>query len=265
MSKKRSDVGILSGEELKEYKAILHSPGVELATAIGTFASPFGFLRDSIGGFDEVKFILDRAATGDTEALAVRDFELAMIRFQRLGEPHGYSEDLLRKYLLDHETEFDQYCHENFPWRFSFEVANMEARASDPATDELLDLHVIERMHEFGFSKTSRKYTHNYWRCVSSALPRPVVIEFDKGSRHPSKKMSGYLNIPDLGYGLSLADPFFFSGATFFTTIGDRLAVQLERFFDQYLRIAPNIFEVIARSIGDSKGFLESRTRKLIT
>jgi hypothetical protein len=252
-------------QELPRLGAAIHRPSIELAESVGRFETPFEYLRQAFGGFDETRFLLNKVLSGDHDAEAVRDFEIAMMRSCRLDEPHSYTKDIEREYFMSHDAEFTALRRQHYPWIFSSEWAGALVHEPDPEADRMLDHYICEGLAEYGFTTKTRKFKQNYWRCHSSLLSRRVTIEFDKGTYLPSTKMTGDLRVKDLGFGVSLADPFFFSGCVFHMSKADQLAVQMERFFGEYIRIFPHVVAALEAGIAAAGDFLRTTNKRSVS
>lgn len=265
MARQRTWENVPQAEWLR-FMAAVHLPGVELAEKIGRFDTPFEYLRPVIGGFDDMtSFLLNRVLLGDHDAIAVRDDRIALMRHWRLGDPFPGDKDLQRVYFTAHRNEYQSFRRHHYPWIFAHEESTSPLQFEPtPETDVLLDRYICGGLADYGFTVRTRKFTKNYWRCHSSHLSRRVTIEFDKGTM-TFTGMSGQLNINDLSYGLSIADPFFFSGNHFEVSKADDVHGQLHRFFVEYNRIFPHVWNALEQAIAAADNVLETLGKRSVS
>jgi hypothetical protein len=236
----------LGPENRVQLEVRVQRPLVRLAESIGSYTSPFESFRDMLGGFDDRKFILDRAADGDEEAIAAREDMAHVRRHRRLGEPLHGERNLEKEFLTRHRNEYAAFRRKHYPWIFSHEGSGASWQHPNPRVDEYLDHFVCDRLGSFGFLISGRKSTKAYWRCFSALMQRRMTIYFDKGTYQPSIRMTGEFRVEELGVSVSLADPFFFSGCVFYTSLADQLDLQMERFFAAFGAIFPHFMNAVS-------------------
>jgi hypothetical protein len=263
MPKKPTLQNHTSSVDLVRLSIASHRPGVNLAENVGRFETPFEYLKSARGGFGDTRFLLDKALSGDAAAIAVREEIAATMRHRRLNQPFLGTGTLEREYLTAHEREFMAYRREHYPWMFASEWAGADIHEPDPNTDVLLDHHICGELAEYGFTTKMRKCKKNYWRCHSSLLSRRMTIEFDKGRL--GTNVSGEIRIDDIGYSVSLADPFFFSGCVFYASKVQQLPLQMERFFLEYVRIVPHVVVALEMAITAADDVLATAARRSVS
>jgi hypothetical protein len=261
MSERRLTYRDVSERDLPQLVAAVGRPCVALAECVGRFDPPFQYLMNAIGGFDEqTRFVLNKVIEGDPEAIAARDWLVAVRRSQDLGERHPGMPDRWREYLCAHAAEHDQFTQKYFPWMFT-----RSSHEPDPETDRLLDYYICERLEAYGFTANTRRLKKTYWRCHSTLLSRRVTIEFDKGTTLPGLEMTGGIEIPDFSLAVSLAYPFCFSGNSFYTSTAHDVHAQFERFFSEFVRLFPHIWKALEEGIATANDFLATITRKSVS
>lgn len=243
--------------EWLRFNAAVHRPMVELAERVGQFEGPFSYLADVHYGFDPgTRFLLNRVREGDEKATAARHETELFWRKVLLNEdpPMGYVLQYLdRQFYGEHEDEIREFTLRHYPW----ERARFESIPGRPLQEfgDVLDEIILPRMGEFGFKKQFRRRSSRTWRCKTRALAHEVQIGFDVGPH--STVLTAHLGAPDLRYGKSLGDPFFFSGTSFPIHEGADIRTPLTLFFDEYRKTFPHVLTALQKSMAEAAPWLE--------
>jgi hypothetical protein len=221
-----------------------------LAAAIARFEPPYEYMKTVKGGFSpERRFVLDQILAGDTEAAALRDYEIAWhLRTPGLAVPE---EDPWVRYFRARSDRLKDYRRQEYSWlEVDPEDLAPERFAREPLIDEMIEQTISEYLGEFGFRIA--KVSRSRWTAISALEGIPLTLGFDKGTQRTS--LIGFLEVRPANFSLDLAYPFYFSSTYFPYWKSSRVLDQLQHFFAEYVKIFPDVLVALQRGMRAETG-----------
>jgi hypothetical protein len=256
-----------SGQEaVRTLKRECRRQWVETAEQVGRFTHGFEWLRGVRDGFDPAqRYILERSFSGDLQAIDLRDSIIKGERWLWMNEapPEQWESDLRTSYFSANESEFFKFRSENYPWTSVLPELATDLLEPYPDFEVILESYVLAHTRSLGFEKRRVRSSQQSWKVSTTIEGRTVVIEFEKGSIHPSTKMMGLIRVPDFDFGISVAHPLFFSGGPqFLFSKSHPYVLQLDRFFEVFEKLLPTYAKLIDSTIKAGNDYFATITRK---